>query len=134
VRRSAAGIVVAVTLAGCGADGPDRADVRRASSHCPEKLLPLGANPLPAASRAALRRESRKADAQITAAYVASGGLGRAAHVRHACGREVAARSVVVEIHRRAHDRGRNKSASLAQGTVVAGRFAGGWRVWDVLH
>jgi hypothetical protein len=47
---------------------------------------------------------------------------------------DVARRSVVVTIRRRAYDRGPNRSASLAVGEVVVGRFRAGWRVWNILH
>jgi hypothetical protein len=136
VRRRTVGLL-AVTLAaaGCCDAEPERPALRIAAAPgCPKGLLALGANPLPAGSRAALEKEPPRGEPQVVGAYLGSSGLGRARQVRHKCGQAVAARSVVVEVHRRAHDRGRNRSASLAQGTVVVGRFPGGWRVWDVLH
>ncbi len=97
-------------------------------------LLGLGRNPLAHASRTALRRERPRERPQVISAAVATERVDRARFVRNACGRHVAARSVVVSVYRRAYDGAPNNSASLAQGTVVVGRFKSGWRIWEVLH
>lgn len=130
-----ASVVTAVVLAGTieRRVAPASA-VSKLAASCPTKLLPLGANPVEAASHVALRAERARDLAQVTGAVIATLAFDRSHQVVHNCGSRVAARSVVVTIHRRAYDRGPNKSASLSQGTIVLGRFKSGWRVWDVLH
>ena len=141
MRRALLGGVASMLAVGAVALAPaasKRTDVTpgvaRASETCPKELLALGTNPIAAATRAALRVERKRDRPQVRGAAVADSNFDRSPQVVHDCGRKVARRSVVVVIHRRAYDTGRNKSASLALGVVVVGRFRGGWRVWNTLH
>ena len=130
---------VVFVIAGVLAGGDTDRDVTAAAAirkapDCPAKLLPLGSNPIGLATRAAMKAERRRDRPQVRGAAVATLNFGRSGQVVHNCGSRIAASSVVVTIHRRAHDSGRNKSASLSEGIVVVGRFQSGWRIWDVLH
>ncbi|HEX2085853.1 MAG TPA: hypothetical protein VHF89_09235 [Solirubrobacteraceae bacterium] len=134
VRRGLATALVLAT-AGCGGGGADAPTLRAAAARdCPRDLLPLGRNPIAPATRAALRGFDARDRPQVVGAAIADREFDRAGQVGQSCGPRVAARSVVVALHLRAFDHGPNRSASLAQRTVVVGRFRTGWRVWEVLH
>jgi hypothetical protein len=81
-----------------------------------------------------LARERSADTPQVVTAGIATTRVGRGGQVAPMCGRGIASRTVAVAIHRRAYDRGPNRSASLADGEVFVARFTTGWRVWYVAH
>ena len=131
---ASAATAIAITVTATAADRRASATSAAAVAKCPTKLRPLGSNPVAAASRAALAAERSGDRSRVTGAAIATTRFDRSQQVVRACGTRIAARSVVVTIHRRAYDSGPNRSASLSQATVVVARFSSGWRVWNVLH
>ena len=134
----AAALSVVGVAAQDNAGDPSRASqslpARAAKQDCPKGLLPLGRNPVSPAAEAALHGERKSDRPRVIGAFVGSAPVGRAPQVVHACGRRIAARSIVVSIDRRAYHSGPDRSASLSQSVVVVGRFRAGWRVWMRLH
>jgi hypothetical protein len=97
---------------------------------CPRALLPLTANPIAPASRAALAREDANGRPQVVGAVIAAHEpSARGAQVR-ACGSAVAQRTVIVYVVRRAH----LPAQSASQGVHFVGRTRSGYRVWQVAH
>jgi hypothetical protein len=100
------------------------------SRSCPRSLLPLTANPIAPASRAALAREDPKGRPQVVGAVIAfREPSARGAYVR-ACGSTVAQRTVIVYVVRRAY----LPAQSASQGVHFVGRTRSGYRVWQVAH
>jgi hypothetical protein len=103
---------------------------------CPQlarEALPLGERARQRAERVVLSRENRsdRPEAQAVGAEDA-GARGRSAG--YYCGDRIAARTLVVFVHRRAFDRGPDRSASLAGGVFLVSPLPGGYRVWLTLH
>lgn len=97
---------------------------------CPRSLLPLTANPIAPASRAALAREDPNGRPQVVGAVIAfREPSARGAYVR-ACGSAVARRTVIVSIVRRAY----LPAQSASQGVHFVGRTRSGYRVWLIAH
>src|ERR671935_322795 len=117
-----ASLAVAALVAGA-APAADHAH----DSTCPHGALPLGANPLAPATRAAVARESKASRPQAVEAVIATGDLrGRGGQVKHECGARAAARTVVVSITLRAL----LPSASLSERVSFVSSFRGRWRAW----
>lgn len=106
-----------------------------ATKRCPGKLLQLPADGAIRAGQAALRQAPRFYPAATSRTEVSSLALAKTdlgpeeQGVGKRCGRRTQNRSVVV--HLRFPEQ---QSASMSQGTVVVGRFADGYRIYDVLH
>jgi hypothetical protein len=119
-------LVATVALVGAGASAPPSNGARI----CPRALLPLPANPVAPASRAALAREDAKGRPQVVGAVIASREpSARGAQVR-VCGARVAERTVIVYVVRRAY----LPAQSASQGVHFVGRTRNGYRVWQVAH
>lgn len=96
----------------------------------PRGLLPLTADSIGLAARAAFRF-TRPADRpQVVSADLATDDPGRGAEAKFECGARVWRRTVVVNIKLRAL----LPSASLSERVVFVGRFKSGYRVWQVVH
>jgi hypothetical protein len=92
--------------------------------------LPLTADSIGLAARAAFRF-TRPADRpQVVSADLATDDPGRGAEAKFECGARVWRRTVVVDINLRAFF----PSASLSERVVFVGRFKSGYRVWQVVH
>ena len=120
-------LVLVVGLTVAAALAPAGGAVR--SSSCPRGLLPLGANSISAAAAAAFAHEARSSRPLVVAASLASADE-RGQIARRECGRTVLERTVVVHIQLRAF----LPSASLSERVSFVGRFAGGYRVWQIAH
>jgi hypothetical protein len=96
----------------------------------PRGLLPLESNSVGLSAAAALRRESPKAKPLVTSATLATADTGRGRGAKFECGTRVWRRTVVVYITLRAF----LPSASLSERVDYAGRFRGGYKVWQVVH
>jgi hypothetical protein len=99
------------------------------SSSC-RHLLPLTANAIGPATRAALRRERPSERPRVVSAALATDDRGRGSEAKFECGARVWRRTVVVYITLRAY----LPSASLSERVDFVGRFKGGYRVWQVVH
>lgn len=117
--------IVAAALALSGAGGSSRS-----SGACPRGALPLAANSIAPASRAALAREKPSSRGQVTGALFASTDPQRGGPARTQCGRRIWKRTVVVYIDLRAF----HPSASLSERVSYVARFRGGYRVWQIVH
>ncbi|HEU5244775.1 MAG TPA: hypothetical protein VFU33_10275 [Gaiellaceae bacterium] len=96
----------------------------------PQHVLPLTANPIGPAAKAALRY-TRPADRpQVTRADLATADRDRGGGAKFECGTRVWRRSVVVYVTLRALER----SGSLSENVFYVGRFRAGYRVWQVVH
>ncbi|HLX31974.1 MAG TPA: hypothetical protein VKR79_04315 [Gaiellaceae bacterium] len=96
----------------------------------PRNLLPLTANPIGPAVRAALRYTRPSARPQVTSADLAAVDHSRGSGAKSECGTRVWRRTVVVYVTLRAFE----PSASLSENVFYVGRFRGGYRVWQVVH
>jgi hypothetical protein len=100
------------------------------SGACTRRLLPLTANAIGPATRAALRRERPAARPQVASADLATADRERGGEAKFECGARAWRRTVVVYITLRAF----LPSASLSERVDFVGRFKGGYRVWQVVH
>jgi hypothetical protein len=97
----------------------------------PRALLPLtGSNPIGAAVAAALRFERPSARPQVRGATLAIEDASRGAQAKFSCGTRVWQRTVVVYVL----DRAMLPAASASQRVYFVGRFAEGYRVWQIVH
>ena len=97
----------------------------------PRGLLPLtGANPIGAATSAALRYEKASSRPQVVSAALATMDRSRGGQAKFSCGVRVYRRTVVVYVT----DRAALPSQSLSQRVYFVGRFSSGYRVWQVVH
>lgn len=96
----------------------------------PARLLPLTANAIGPAVRAALRYTRRSTRPLVTGADLATTDHVRGGEAKFDCGTRVWRRTVVVYIRLRAF----LPSASLSQNVFFVGRFRQGYRVWQVVH
>jgi hypothetical protein len=97
---------------------------------CPGTALPLTANSIAPASRAALAQEKPSSRPQVTGASFARTDLQRGAMAKAECGNRVWRRTVVVYIDLRAF----HPSASLSERVSFVSRFRTGYRVWQIVH
>jgi hypothetical protein len=98
---------------------------------CARGLLPLaGANPIAAATTAALARERPGDKPQVVGAVWAPRDRERGVQAKTQCGAHAWKRTVVVYVTLRAL----LPSQSLSQNVFFVGRFEGGYRVWRVVH
>jgi hypothetical protein len=119
-------LTVAVALALSGAGGSSRSN----TAACPRGALPLLANSIAPASRAALAREKPSSRGQVTGALFASMDPARGGPARTRCGRRAWKRTVVVYIDLRAF----HPSASLSERVSYVARFRSGYQVWQIVH
>jgi hypothetical protein len=128
--------VVLVVVSGWLVSGVGAARAATPSGGCPTGALVLPANGV---ARAAARAVAEaKADyprldtrgAVVTRARTARSAGPRGAQVGVQCAARVRARTVVVELRFPRL----LPSASLSEGVVDVSRFAGGYRVWNVVH
>lgn len=97
----------------------------------PRGLLPIsGANPIGAATTAALLYEHMASQPQVRAASVAVADRERGPEARFSCGERVWRRTIVVYILERAM----LPAQSASQRVYFVGRFASGYHVWQVVH
>jgi hypothetical protein len=96
----------------------------------PRGLLPLTANAIAPATKAALRYTRPSARPQVTAADLATVDHERGGEAKVDCGTRVWRRTVVVYVTLRAL----LPSASLSENVFFVGRFPTGYRVWQVVH
>ena len=97
----------------------------------PRALLPLGgANPIGAATTAALRYEKPSARPQVQGSTLAIEDPGRGLEAKFSCGVRVWQRTIVVYIV----DRAMLPAESASQRVYFVGRFPNGYRVWQVVH
>lgn len=128
-------LVVALLLA--GATAARSAPLRGTESGgCPRSALALpAAGPIEAARRALLEaphlyRSLNTRGTELLAVDRAAYAGPRGREVERLCGTKAAERTVVVQLRFPRM----LPSASLSEGVVAVGRFAGGYRVWKVLH
>jgi len=120
-------ILLAIPLAavsGAGAASHSR------SVACPRGALPLAANSIAPATRVALAREGSTSRPQVTGASFASTDRGRGGIAKSQCGKRAWQRTVVVYVDLRAF----HPSTSLSERVSFVSRFAGGYRVWEIVH
>jgi hypothetical protein len=124
------GPLVTVALAATGGgQAPD----------CPKRALPLPAEAIAPAARAALdaqrnRYEELGTRPLLTRASLAGFDEDRGPEARRDCGRRATRRTVVVYLES-ASAEFRRRRPSLSQGVVFVSRFPGGrYRVWRVAH
>lgn len=96
----------------------------------PRGLLPLTANPIGPATKAALRYTRPSARPQVTAADLATVDHERGGGAKFECGARVWRRTVVVYVTLRALE----PSESLSENVFFVGRFRVGYRIWQVVH
>jgi hypothetical protein len=97
----------------------------------PRLLLPIrGADPIGAATAAALRYERAVYRPQVQSASRAIFDSGRGPQAKYSCGVRVWRRTIVVYII----DRAMLPAESASQRVYFVGRFANGYRVWQVVH
>jgi hypothetical protein len=97
----------------------------------PRQLLPIrGADPIGAATTAAVHFEPAANRPQVQAASLANGDPGRGRQVKYSCGVRAWQRTIVVYII----DRAMLPAASASQRVYFVGRFADGYHVWQVVH
>lgn len=97
----------------------------------PRGLLPLtGTNPIGPATAAALRYSKATSKPQVVSAALATMDRPRGSEAKFECGARVYRRTVVVYVT----DRAALPSQSLSQRVFFVGRFATGYRVWQVVH
>jgi hypothetical protein len=109
------------------------------ATDCPERALPLPAEAIAPAARAALeaqrdRYEELGTRPLVTRAALAGFDEDRGPQARRDCGRRAARRTVVVYLES-ASAEFRRRRPSLSQGVVFVSRFPGDrYRVWRVVH
>jgi hypothetical protein len=130
-------------VAGCGSD---EGGVYINSSHvakpqnrhdvyerrCPGRglnALPLGHDAEAAVRAVAAKRVGRSPQIDVAVRRIA-----KDAYVPHVCGPRIARRTLYVLTYDHRYDRGRNRSASLAQHRFYVSRFADGYHVWYREH
>jgi hypothetical protein len=96
----------------------------------PQRLLPLTADPIAPAAKAALRFTPSKDRPAVKSVELATWDRGRGPEAKFECGARVWRRTVVVYITLRAY----LPSASLSERVLFVGRFRDGYRVWQVVH
>lgn len=97
----------------------------------PRLLLPIsGANPIGAATAAALHHERAALRPQVQSASLAIFDSGRGPQAKYSCGVRVWQRTIVVYII----DRAMLPAESASQRVYFVGRFANGYQVWQVVH
>jgi hypothetical protein len=101
-----------------------------AAARCPQGLLPLGRNAIPAAKAAAFRAAPAKEDPKVAGARLAVNDSPRGDHAKFECGAAVWRRTVVVYVTRRAY----LPAQSASSGVYFVGRFHSGYRVWELVH
>jgi hypothetical protein len=117
-------VTAALVLSGAGGSS------RWSTATCPRGALPLLANSIAPASRAALAREKAASRGQVTGALFASIDPARGGPARTQCGRRTWKRTIVVYIDLRAF----HPSASLSERVSYVARFRRGYRVWQIVH
>ncbi|SRR6266542_3720573 len=117
-------LIAALALSGTGGSSLS------STAACPRGALPLEANSIAPASRAALAREKPSARGQVTGALFAPTDPSRGGPARSQCGRRAWRRTVVVYIDLRAFHPG----ASLSERVSYVARFRSGYRVWQIVH
>ncbi len=115
-------LAASAVLAGAGSAAP--------ASSCPRGLLQLEADSIGPAAAAALRREGTQERPLVVSAALATADPERGPIAKRECGFRVWQRTVVVRIRLR----GYLPSASLSERVSFVGRFAGGYRVWQIAH
>jgi hypothetical protein len=97
----------------------------------PRLLLPIrGADPIGAATAAALHYERAASRPQVQSASLAIFDPGRGPQAKYSCGVRVWRRTIVVYII----DRAMLPAQSASQRVYFVGRFANGYHVWQVVH
>ena len=97
----------------------------------PRGLLPLtGTDPIGASTAAALRYERPALRPQVRGATLAIADTERGRQAKYSCGTRVWRRTVVVYIL----DRASLPAQSASQRVYFVGRFANGYRVWQIVH
>ena len=122
-------VAVALVLVACAVAGASAAPRSRLGG-CPRSALPLTANSIAPASRAAFAREKPGSRPQVTGATTAPADVQRGGIAKHECGTRVWRRTVVVYITLRAF----LPSASLSERVSFVSRLRTGYRVWQVVH
>jgi hypothetical protein len=117
-------VAIATVAASASASRTERSPI------CTQHLLPLAANSIGPAARAALRRERASARPRVVSADLATDDHERGPEAKFECSTRVWRRTVVVYITLRAY----LPSASLSERVDFVGRFKGGYRVWQVVH
>jgi hypothetical protein len=108
----------------------------RPTGACPKGMLPLPADGVIGAARAALAsvRQAYPGEdvigAELLAADRSAFARPRGAQVRQQCGRTIAARTVVVQMLLPKL----LPSASLSESVIFVSDFRAGYRVWEVAH
>lgn len=96
----------------------------------PRRLLPLTPDAVAAAATAAVRDTGRADGAEVISSDLATADRNRGGEARFECGARVWRRTVVVYITLR----GLEPNQSRAEKVFFVGRFANGYRVWQVVH
>ena len=96
----------------------------------PAGLLPVTRNSIGPATGAVLRAVPKREDPQIVSAALAPNDLARGRQAKFECGTTVWRRTVVVYYTRRAY----LPAQSASQGVAFVGRFANGYRMWELVH
>ena len=134
MRRAAALLLTLLLLTAAGAAEAGRSPVcTRGNTDVevdPRGLLPLTANPIAPATRAAMTYMKTSDRPQVTAARLAINDPSRGPQAKYACGTRVWRRTVVVYITARAF----LPAQSASQRVFFVGRFKSGYRVWQVVH
>jgi hypothetical protein len=124
-------LAMVVAVAGLALLAAGAASSGHSAKGCPRSALPFaGANPIAAATGAALRRVPADQRPQVRGALLAVEDQLRGRQVEAQCGRGLAARTIIVYILRRAY----LPAQSAAQGVYFVSRFTNGYRVWQVAH
>ena len=123
-------IVVAAAAATALAVAGASAAPRVGGVSCPSSALPLTANSIAPASRAALAHEKPSSQPQVTGAVSAPTDVQRGDMAKRECGARVWRRTIVVYIDLRAF----HPSASLSERVSYVSRFRTGYRVWEIVH
>ena len=97
----------------------------------PRGLLPLtDANPIGAATAAAIRYGQKTSRPQVRAAMFAIADSQRGQQAKYSCGVRVWQRTIVVYVL----DRASLPAQSASQRVYFVGRFRSGYHVWQVVH
>ena len=123
-------VVLAAVLAVITVTAVAPASRAHRSNACTGRLLPLTANAIGPATKAAVRRERPAERPRVVSADLATTDHERGPEAKVECGTRAWRRTVVVYITLRAF----LPSASLSERVDFVGRFKGGYRVWQVVH
>jgi hypothetical protein len=135
----AAGVSLAVALGIATTSGATAAGNGKMMSTCPTRAqaaLPLSAHATKKAARAALAAAPERykglnvTGAMVVWSKVATAAGPRGGEVAFQCGKEIQARTIVVELRFPKE----LPSRSLSEGVVFVSRFTSGYQVWEVAH